>query len=161
MASRWSIKYLIKCFKYLAYVSSRFDHSGLEGTMKNMQQTRTNVQWFLKLIGNLVVIYLVKYIPVYAGSIYAWMKGFSHIQIFDCIHISSFRLTTFSLWRNCNRLTDNIFFTIPIVNVHIYLTFLLILVQTFIGRETKPWWWSYFCLLSCFLLDRDHTPSYI
>ena len=70
---------------YLAYVLPRLDHSGLEGTMKNMQQTRTNVQCFLKPIGNLVVIYQVKYIPVCAGSIYVKVKEFPDIQIFDCI----------------------------------------------------------------------------
>ena len=48
--SRWLIKYLIKCLKYIAYVPLRFDHSSLEDTMRDMHRTRTNVQCFLKPI---------------------------------------------------------------------------------------------------------------
>ena len=53
--------------------------------MKNMQQTRTNVQHFLKSNGNLVVINQVNYIPVRAGSIHTKVKEFPYIQIFDSI----------------------------------------------------------------------------
>ena len=60
-----------------------FDHLGLEGTMKNMQWTKTNIQCFLKPNGNLVVIYQVKYIPGCAKSIHAKVKELPHVQIFD------------------------------------------------------------------------------
>ena len=96
--------------------------------LKNIQQTRINVQYFLKSNGNLVIIYQVKDIPVLAGPIHTKMKEIPHIKIFYCIQNLFFRLTVFGLEESWIKIDWQIvpldtFFTVLIVNVHIHLAF--------------------------------------